>query len=310
MLKRLALLLALLLATPAFAQDMSWAYPPVIPPPPTDPSVQLSVPGSTAHFTFGDIDDYFKAMDWFPNEHPSMPNVPVATGRPPELRACAVCHLPDGTGHPESSNLAGQSVDYITRQMHAFAHGERANARSRLMVATAKAANDNEVAAAASYFAALPLANSSRVEEATEVPRTVVGSGAMRFIDPAGGFEPLDQRIIVVPMNGPDAAARDMHVGFISYVPSGSIARGAALAIGTQKDDPLACATCHGAGLRGSDLAPTLIGQHPIYVFRQLNDMKTGKRIGGNTALMAPIVAALDTDSMIALAAYIGSLKP
>lgn len=46
----------------------------------------------------------------------------------------------------------------------------------------------------------------------------------MQFVDPAGGFEPLGQRIIVVPM--------------------------------------------------------------------------------------APIVAALDTDSMIALAAYIGSLKP
>jgi len=303
-------LLVMALASPAGAQDLSWAYPPAVTPPPVDPATPLRVAGSAAQFTVGDIDNYFKAMDWFPSEHPPMPEVPLAVGRPPELRACAVCHLPNGAGHPESSNLAGQSVAYITRQMAAFAHDERASARTKLMTATAKAADEHDVAVAAAYFAALPPVNVSRVEEASMVPRTVVGAGAMRFVDPAGGTEPLGQRIIVVPMDGAAAAARDMHAGFISYVPPGSVAKGAAIAAGKGTDDPLACATCHGAGLRGSEIAPILRGQHPVYVFRQLNDMKTGKRSGGQTALMAAVLAGLDTESMIALAAYVGSLQP
>lgn len=310
MLKRLAFLAALVWAAPVSAQDLSWAYPIPAPPPVPDPLAPLRVAGSSAQYVVGDVDNYFKAMDWFPGEHPAMPAVPVAAGRMPQLRACAVCHLPNGAGHPESSNLAGQSVAYLTRQMHAFAAGERANARSGLMVSTAKAASDEEVAAAAAYYAALPLVALGRVEEASEVPRTYVGAGAMRFVSRDGGTEPLGSRIISVPLEEAGAAARDMHIGFLSYVPPGSIARGSALAAGTAKPGVAACASCHGAGLRGSEIAPPLVGQHPIYVFRQLNDMKTGKRTGGNTAQMAPVVAGLDAEEMIALAAYVGGLQP
>ncbi len=47
-----------------------------------------------------------------------------------------------------------------------------------------------------------------------------------------------------------------------------------------------------------------------IYTFRQLNDMKTGNRIGPWVELMKPVVAKLSQDDMIALAAFLGSLDP
>ncbi len=255
MVRLTVLVSAVLLASHVQAQDLSWAYP--ISPPPSpqiDASTPVTVPGSTAQYTLGDVNNLFKVLDWFPTEHPPMPSVPVAMGREPDLRPCGVCHMPNGAGHPESSSIAGQSEAYIIRQMHAFAHDERGNPRSKLMAAGAKAASEAEIAAAAAYYASLPRVNPNRVEEATMVPRTVVGAGAMRLLDPAGGTEPIGQRIIVVPTNGPNDLARDWHEGFISYVPPGSVAKGAALAAEHPRrtGHPVSAATAAGCA------APTL----------------------------------------------------
>jgi cytochrome c553 len=47
-----------------------------------------------------------------------------------------------------------------------------------------------------------------------------------------------------------------------------------------------------------------------MYVFRQLNDIKTGSRAGANAELMQPVVAKLTQDDMLAIAAYLASLSP
>ena len=51
--------------------------------------------------------------DWYPEEHPPMPQIVAHGGQRPAGRACAQCHLPSGDGHPESSSLAGLPAAYM-----------------------------------------------------------------------------------------------------------------------------------------------------------------------------------------------------
>src|SRR5258708_2941075 len=156
----------------AFAQDnMDWAYPVTPKPEPLD-SVQLKqVPGSAKKYTQAQIDDPFNPPDWFPNEHPLMPEIVAHGGPKPAGRACAQCHLPSGDGHPESSSLAGLPANDIIRQMAAFKNGERKGVRVGVMVAMAKVLSDDDVKAAAEYFAALkPGAGFNKVLEVEKVP--------------------------------------------------------------------------------------------------------------------------------------------
>src|SRR5437868_2175188 len=83
----------------------------------TDPSIK---------YTFRQITDPFGPPDWYPKEHPAMPEI-VAHGERPHVIACILCHLPNGNGHPESASVSGLTVDYIIAQMHAFRDGDRAN---------------------------------------------------------------------------------------------------------------------------------------------------------------------------------------
>ena len=77
------------------------------------------------------------------------------------------------------------------------------------------------------------------------------------------------------------------------------------------KAQPIAsqiCAACHGAD-RNSPLPinPSLAGQHPEYLFRQLNEFKSGSR---NNAVMMGMAAGLSTEDMRNLAAYYAAQKP
>jgi cytochrome c553 len=292
----------------ALAQDrMDWAYPPTPPREPLDNKVLKSVPGSTKKYTQAQIDDPFNPPDWFPGEHPPMPAV-VARGVKPDGRACAQCHLPSGDGHPESASLAGLPVAYIVRQMAAFKSGERKGVRASVMVSIAKGLSDADVQAAADYFSGLKLTpNLNKVREAEKVPGSYIGPGGMRFVLADGPYEPIGNRIIVLPDSAERAGLRDPKSGFTDFVPRGSIQKGAALAsAGGDK----ACASCHGPDLKGAGKVPGITGRTATYMFRQLNDMKTGNRAGGSVEQMKPVVANLDHNDMIALAAYLESLGP
>src|SRR5438552_1613153 len=93
-------LLALLWSAAAMAADgLDWAYPVTPPPEPLNSVIQKQVPGSTKKYTQAQIDDPFNPPDWFPNEHPPMPDIVARGGPKPASRACAQCHLPSGDGH-------------------------------------------------------------------------------------------------------------------------------------------------------------------------------------------------------------------
>ena len=58
------------------------------------------------------------------------------------------------------------------------------------------------------------------------VPKTFVGQGRMRFVDPNNaGMEPIGNRIIMLPEDQTKARLRDPRSGFVAYVPPGSLSR-------------------------------------------------------------------------------------
>jgi cytochrome c553 len=288
-----------------------WAYP-VGPPgaPKRDANVTLKVPGSDKSYNEVTANDAFAPPDWFPSEHAPLPPV-VASGTKPDVRACALCHLPTGDGHPESANVAGLSAPYIQRTLREFAAGRRQNNRSPVMQTIAKGMTPDQMKEAAEYFAGRkPTAGYMKVVEAAEVPKSYVGEGAMRFVSEGTEKEPIGQRIIVVPQDEEGAKARNPHTGFLAYVPPGSLAKGEALATTGGNGKTVACATCHGEGLKGLGEVPSLAGRDPSYLTRQLMDIKSGKRTGAWIVLMQQVVAKLDTDDIIALAGYVASRQP
>lgn len=305
------LLLILLGGVVIAADGLDWVYPPTPKPEHKDNVVLKQMPGSTKQYTQAQIDDGFAPPDWFSNEHPPMPQI-VAHGAKPVVRACALCHLPSGDGHPESSSLAGLPVGYLIRQMAEFKNGGRKGVRTPVMAEIAQAISDADVRAAAEYFASLKPGIWTKVIETATVPKTYVGQGAMRFIATGAdaGTEPIGNRIIVVPQDEARAHARDPHSGFIDYVPVGSIARGEALVKTGGGGRTTPCIMCHALNLKGLAEWPSIAGRPPIYIVRQLHDIQSGARSGAGVALMKPVVAKLTIDEMVAIAAYLGSREP
>lgn len=298
------------LAQPTAGKDRLWAFPvasavvdkspvPVV----ADPQ---HLPGSSLSFAQKDIDAIEAAVDWFPDQHPPMPRV-ASDGQYSGGYACASCHLPNGWGHPESSDLVGLTADYIVKSMAEFKSGLRKGVVP--MANAAKHTSDEDTRAAAAWFASLKAdpPKWTRVVETTTVPKTYLGAGRMRFVDPAGGQEPLGDRIITVPEDAARARLRDPRLGFVAYVPPGSVARGAALAKGGAKT--VECAICHGEGLKGLGNVPRIAGSHPIYIVRQLYGFKTDARNGPDAQLMKRVVNNLSDTDIIDLAAYIGSMQ-
>ena len=305
------LLVLAFLPTAALAADPDWAYP-VAPQglPRPDAAKIVKVPGSDKEYNEVQVNDAFGPPDWFPGDHAPMPPV-VANGSKPAVRACALCHLTTGDGHPESANVAGLNAPYIMRTLQDFAGGKRKGIRTGVMAEIAKGLTPDDAKAAAEYFAARqPAAGYIKVVEKAEVPKTNVGEGAMRFVTPNGGDEPIGSRIIVVPQEEPLARARNPRSGFLAYVPPGTLAKGEALATSGGGGKTVACAVCHGEGLKGLGEVPSLAGRDPIYLARQLMDIKSGNRTGAWITLMQQVVAKLDNDDIIALAAYAASRQP
>jgi cytochrome c553 len=304
------LMLAFLTPAALAADNPDWAYPVTPPPSPLDSVTLKSLPDSTKQYTQTQIDDPFNPPDWYPNDHPPMPPIVANGGPKPAGRACAQCHLTSGDGHPESASLAGLPAAYIVRQMAEYRDGNRKGIRAAVMIAMSKVLSDAEVKAAADYFASLkPAAGFNKVVETDTVAKSFVGAGGMRFATPDGGREPIGNRIIVLPQDEEKAKLRDPRSGFIDYVPTGSIAKGAALMAGGN-GKTIRCTICHGSSLKGLGEVPGIAGRPATYTFRQLNDMKIGNRKGAWAELMKEPVVNLTDEDMIALSAYLGSLDP
>jgi cytochrome c553 len=303
--------------TAAPANHPAWAYPwaPNFVVATPDDALQR-LPGSTAAFSWVQARDLFFAPSWHPEEHAAMPEV-VARGRKPDVRACGSCHRAEGTGGPENASLAGLPAAYFVQQMADFKSGARMFSgpnRSAvvLMNTAAKAMTDEEVQAAAAYFAGLKPKRIVKVVESESVPKTYVAR--LFFVkSPQGGTETLGKRIVEMPDDVEQFELRDSRSTFTAYVPPGSLARGEALVKTGGQGVTVACATCHGADLKGQGAIPNvpgIAGRSPSYLMRQLWDIKNGARAGPGTAAMQPTVANLSEDDMLALAAYVASLPP
>ncbi len=295
-------------AVGALAADRpDWAFPVTDKAPPAtlpDDGKPKSAPGSDRSYTRAQIEDLYNPPDWYPGIHPAMPAV-VAHGEAPNVRACAACHLPTGTGHTESANVAGMPAAYLLQQMEDYKTGARKGSGS--MLAIAKAISDEGNKASAAYFASLKPRVWIRVVEAETVPKTYIAGGNKRVIHPDHIFEPLGARIIELAEDENRLLNRDPGSGFIAFVPKGSVDRGRALA---QAGGPQACASCHGENNRGTKDLPGLAGRTPTYLVRQLFMIQNGERAGANVEPMKSIVAKLTTEDMLNMAAYFGSLEP
>lgn len=288
------------------ADRADWAFPVVdqVQPPSKNDDQPETLAGSSRSYAQSQIDDLKNPPDWFPEMHPAMPEV-VAHGS--TTFACASCHLPTGTGHDESAYLAGLSAEYITRQMANFKSGARKGFGD--MPSIAQALTDAGAQSAAAYFASLTARPWVRVVETDTVPKTYVNPGHMRLALPAGGMEPIGNRIVELPEDEAAAVARDPRSGFVAYVPKGSIAKGQALVM-TGGGETMPCATCHGPLLTGAATMPAIAGRHTGYIVRQLYFFQNGSRSDSTAALMRGVVQHLSDDGMLAIAAYLASLQP
>src|SRR5262245_35610249 len=139
---------------PAWAYNIAPAPPPGAPaaPPARDDGSLKHLEGSTGGFTLTQIRDGFGPADWYPGDHPAMPDV-VAHGRRPDVRACSLCHYPNGKGRPENAGIAGLPVSYFLQTMEDFRSGARKSSEARkantgIMIAIAKGMTDAELKAA------------------------------------------------------------------------------------------------------------------------------------------------------------------
>ena len=287
-------------------REPSWAFHAINGAVPAEEPTPKNLPGSAKAYTPAQIDDLSNPPDWFPDEHSPAPSI-VQKGHGGAL-ACGACHLMSGEGHPESAGLTGFSAEYIVRQMADFKSGARKDAAR--MNAIAKELSDEESRQASDWFAKLKPTMWTKVTEAAMVPKTFVGQGRMRFVQPGGEMEPIGNRIITVPQDQTKARLRDPHSGFIAYAPVGSIAKGKALVETGGSGKTIACSICHGDALKGLGNVPRLAGLHPIYIARQLYLFKDGTRNGGDAQLMKKPVAQLTDADILTISAYLGSLAP
>ena len=301
-------------AAPIAAEDVAWAFPPAVPAkmPPSDKPKPVRPPGLAPSKVETEKRSISRAVDWRPAEHAPMPAAVAGTGREGAL-ACGYCHLPDGQGRPENASIAGLPAHYMVAQVSAFVAGQRgegAAERSPLwfMHQAALQVTPPEIAEAAAYFAKVKYVSRIKVVEAATIPTVLAGS-SIYHLSPAGGREPLGQRIIEVPDDFEQFELRDGHGMYTAYAPPGAVKRGRALAASGGAAGQ-ACALCHGAGLKGAAIGPPLAGRSPSYLFRQLYLLQTGNRHDAGAVLMGPVVKSMTMAEMIDVAVYTGSLKP
>ena len=316
----------------AVADFPSWAYGVTAPPPPpgtapaapapapaapaaggpaADPTMH-SLPGAAQQYLRSQIANQYGPADWYPGDHPQMPEV-VAKGKQAQMvAACSLCHMPNGKGRPENAPVAGYPTEYFIKTMMDFKNDVRKSsdprkANTNRMIGFAKAMSDEEIRQAATYFGAMPWTQWIRVVEVSTVPKTRIQGGMFLRLD-GNETEPIAGRIIEAPENTERTEVlRDPHSGFVAYAPMGSVARGQALVTTGGNGKTVACANCHGADLRGLGPVPGIAGRSPSYLVRQMHDMQTGNRKGTWTELMKPVVDKLTAEDLVAVAAYVAS---
>src|ERR1700737_5633098 len=152
---------------------------------PIDPTEQSQsarqLPGNPLSFTRSQIGNPFGPADWYPGDHPPMPDI-VSHGRKPDVRACGLCHYPNGKGRPENAGVAGLPNSYFIQQMLDFRNGARKSAEPRkantnVMITIAKGMTDDEIKASAEYYGQMKWTPWIKVIETKMVPKTRIAGG-------------------------------------------------------------------------------------------------------------------------------------
>ena len=284
------------------------------PAPAPDPDLTpLSVPGSTLTFVRSQIagGNGVGPADWFPGDHPTMPDV-VAKGRGAEVRACSLCHYPNGKGRPENAGVAGLPVSYFIQTLHDFRTNVRKSAEPRkgntnAMATIAKGMTEEEIRQAAEYFGSMKWTPWIKVVETKTVAKTRVQGGMYLRLE-GTETEPIGMRIIETPeFTERTEVLRDPRASFIAFVPVGSVKKGETLVTTGGNGKTVSCGSCHGTDLQGIGPVPGLAGRSPSYIARQMYDMKADARKGEWSALMKPVVAKLTDEDFVNIAAYVAS---
>ncbi|HKZ11475.1 MAG TPA: hypothetical protein VJL61_12330, partial [Rhodanobacteraceae bacterium] len=272
----------------AIREAEAWAFPvfppprdPHAPEPKPDPGMVLHVTGSTVSYTQAQMDAMDDA-DWFPQDHPPAPHI-VTEGRKP-ARPCSECHTISGAGVPATATLDSLPKAYILEQIAAFHAGERGTggpATAHDMIDEARALTPADLQQATDYFSSTPFVPHVHVVETTTVPKTHWKYFVLKP-DKGRRREPIGERIIETPVDFKDYEHSDTRVGYVAWVPPGSIARGAVIAA-QGKGSAASCESCHGAKLEGQSLpgigiVPPLAGRSPTYIARELILFREGKR--------------------------------
>jgi cytochrome c553 len=285
------------------------AYPG--PPVPED-GVQHALPGASKRLTRAQVFFDFGPGDWYPEDHPAMPAI-VAKGKQAQgVRACALCHYPNGQGKMENGHVAGLPEAYILQQLEAFKTGARRSADPRKantneMVQIARSLTPEEAKAAAAYFASMKFRPWTRVVEADHAPAVRQTTNGLFMPVPNAKPIPLGQRIIEMPDQAERTdQLRDPRSGFVAYVPVGSIKKGEEIAT-TGAGKTVQCGLCHGPDLKGMQNVPGIAGRTASYTMRQLWDIKQGTR---KSPQMAAVVKPLSIEDMINVTAYAASRMP
>lgn len=310
---------------PAAQHPVPWAYAVADAPPPAPPPVPSAdddtpkhVAGSTQAYTTKQMRDSANVFDWFPNEHPPMPEIVRHRRSPgvnPWIGACGWCHLPNGKGRPENAGLAGLPAGYILEQLDDFKNGARkagdpGKRNTATMAGNAGGLTEEEAKAAADYFASMKMTPWIKVIEGDIVPKTH-NTGMFYAVNEGNETERLGNRILEVPVNLEESETfRNPKSGWIAYVPAGSIKRGEDLVVRGGNGKTVACAACHGEALKGNGNFPPLAGRSPSYLARQLYEIQHFARNGPGTQLMRPVVQNLNEDDIVAITAYLASLEP
>lgn len=294
---------------------LAWAYPSGAEtafgkPPGPGP---FHMPGSPLTLTRAQIEEADGPIDWYPEDHPPAPAIvrgPAASGTTP----CADCHAFNGEGYPASADLAGLTAAYIVEQVKAFRSGDRRSAQpgqpnTAEMIKAAVSVTPQELDEAAAYFASLPRAPRLRVIETATVPRTIPDKYGWLDPAPGGGTEAVGDRIVELSDDIQRTFLSDDHVTLTDYVPPGAVARGDVIAA-TGGAAGIACTTCHGPELRGTEIAPPLAGRPAGYLARTLWDIRVNARRGPSVAQMQRSAKLLSPVEIRDVAAYLASLTP
>lgn len=275
----------------------------------------MNVEGSDLSFTQTEITAPYAPADWFPGDHPPMPDV-VAYGKEDiGMRACAICHYPNGQGLMQNAPVAGLPVDYFIRQLNELASGARRTsdlhkANGFEMAAMARALTEEEAREIAEYYGSMPFKPWVRVIESDTVPVFAASRNGLFTKVEGNETEPLGNRLIELPEDTYNTNnLRNPRSGMVAYAPVGSLARGKEI-VETGGGVSAPCGVCHGEDLRGNPIGPPIAGRQPSYIGRQLYDFKTKSRNGSLAPMMTPTVMNLSPDDLIAIAAYVASLPP